>query len=446
MVHGEGVTQREHGRGRERPRVALVTFGCRVNQYETDVMRARLALTCELVEQDADVYVINGCSVTALAERKARQVARRLRLAAPSASLLVVGCLGEAVARSLTPFPHADLVAGRGWTTDIARAVAAAHAGARGLLPSREPTSLDEETTDGDPRRVRAVLKVQDGCSGACAYCRPVRLRGASRSKGIDAAVAEARALVARGVPEIVLTGVNLAEYAPPEGDLARLARRLLEIPELARLRLASLNVSGVSPDLLDAFAADRRFAPHFHLPLQSGDDRILRAMRRTHAVATYVRAVERIRERLPDATFGADVLVGFPGEDDDAFAATCRVVETVGFANLHIFRYSPRTETEAAGLPNAVPEATKQARAARLDDLATELRRRVLDARRGKAEDVLVEARRAGGFCGHTAGYLETRFVAPDDVPIGSVCRVEITGATDHRLEGVKVDPHHPD
>jgi threonylcarbamoyladenosine tRNA methylthiotransferase MtaB len=446
MAHGEGDTRQEPLRGRERPRVALVTFGCRVNQYETDVMRARLAPTCDLVDRDADVYVINGCSVTALAERKARQAARRLRLAAPGATLLVVGCLGEAVARGLSPFPHADLVAGRGWTTEIAHAVAAAYGGARGLLPAREPAALDAETTDGDPRRVRAVLKVQDGCSGACAYCRPVRLRGASRSKGIDAAVAEARGLVAQGVPEIVLTGVNLAEYAPPAGDLARLARRLLEIPDLARLRLASLNVSGVSSDLLDVFVGDRRFAPHFHLPLQSGDDQILRAMRRTHTAATYLRAVDRVRERLPEATFGADVLVGFPGEDEDAFAATCRVVEAVGYANLHIFRYSPRAQTEAAGLPNAVPEATKQDRAARLDDLAARVRRRVLDARRGKAEDVLVEARRAGGFCGHTAGYLETWFAASDDVPIGSVCRVLITGATDPRLEGVKVDPQHPD
>ena len=209
------------------------------------------------------------------------------------------------------------------------------------LLPP--PPALDDESSAGPSRRVRAYLKVQDGCSGACTYCRAVQLRGAARSKSVCAAVAEARRLVADGFPEIILTGVNLAEYDAPDGRLATLARQLLDTPGLARLRLASINVSGLSDDLLDVAKSDRRFCPHFHVPLQSGDDAVLREMRRPYTSAQYRRALENVRRRLPDATFGADVIVGFPGEDDAAFAATCRMIEDVGFANLHVFRFSSR-------------------------------------------------------------------------------------------------------
>lgn len=439
------IPDRAPARGR---RVAILTFGCRVNQYETEAMRALLGPTHELVEadEDADVYILNGCSVTALAEKKARQAVRRIRSEHPEAVVLVTGCLGESAAQGKTSFHLGDLVAGNGWKARVGEVVAHVVAGRRGLLPLVPPSPLEHESSHGSSDRVRAHLKAQDGCSGACAYCRAVQLRGASRSKRLGACVAEARAMVAGGIPEIVLTGVNLAEYRCGGDDLAELARRMLEIPGLLRLRLASINIAGLSAGLLDVAASDPRFCPHLHVPLQSGDDAVLRAMRRPYTAATYRQAIERVRTRLPHATLGADVIVGFPGETDDAFRATCRVVEEIGFANLHVFRFSPRRGTEAAALPGAVPESVKRERARELASIGTTLKRRVLDARVGKTEDVLVETARGDSSHGHTAGYLEATFSSRRPIPVGSVCRVRIVGATEGGLEGIHDDAHGSD
>lgn len=429
-----------------RPRVAMLTFGCRVNQYETEAMSMLLRPTCDLVDEGADVYILNGCSVTALAEKKARQAARRLRSRSPEAIILVTGCLADSVARGMTAFGLADVIAGNAWKTRIHDAVAQALAGHRGPLPPLQSAPLDCETSSGTPRRIRAYLKIQDGCSGVCAYCRAVQLRGASRSKSFGAALAEGRRLLAAGFPEIILTGVNLAEYAPRDGSLAALAQGLLELQGLARLRLASINVAGLTDELLAVCEKDARFCPHFHVPLQSGDDGVLRAMRRPYTSAEYRETVRRVRERLPHATLGADVIVGFPGEDEAAFDATCRVVEDVGFSNLHVFRFSSRKGTEAASLSAAVPEATARDRAARLASLWRPIRRRVLDARVGKIEDVLTEARRGSKFYGHTAGYLEAAFTSGEPVPAGTVCRVRVAKATEDGLEGVHDHSHGAD
>ncbi len=432
--------------GTARPRIAVLTFGCRVNQYETEAMSARLADTCELTDETADVYIINGCSVTALAEKKARQAARRIRTAHPGAVIIVTGCLGESIVRGISRFDLADAVAGNGWKVRIPEVVRQALAGRGGTFPPTPPSALDAEVSVGSPRRVRAYLKVQDGCSGTCAYCRAVQLRGTPRSKSLRAAVAEAARLVETGLPEIVLTGVNLAEFAPPDGTLPELARRLLDFPGLARLRLASTNVTGITDQLLDAFEADGRLCPHFHIPLQSGDDAVLRAMRRPYTAASYRDVVARIRRRLPDATLGTDIIVGFPGEDDAAFAATCRMVEDVGFSNLHVFRFSPRPGTEAASLPGAVSESTKQDRALRLAAVWGPVRQRLLDARLGKIEDVLAETQREGRYYGHTATYIALAFTSAEAVRAGSLCRVRVTRAAEDGLEGVHDESHRAD
>jgi threonylcarbamoyladenosine tRNA methylthiotransferase MtaB len=429
-----------------RPRVSLLTFGCRVNQYETDMMRALLANDCVLVDDRADIYVLNGCSVTGLAEKKARQAVHRIRVASPRAVVLLTGCLADAVARGMTPFEPVDAVAGNTWKTRLPEVVARVLAGERGLFPPALPRPLDEETSSGPSGRARAYLKVEDGCSGVCTYCHAVQLRGEPRSKSLRAAVTEAERLVGTGFPEIVLTGVNLAEYSTPEGGLPTLVRSLLRIQDLVRLRLASLNAAGVTDGLLDAFADDARLCPHFHIPLQAGSDRILRAMRRPTTVAAYRAAVAQIRRRLPDATFGSDLIVGFPGEDEAAFAATCRMVEEVGFSNLHAFRFSPRPGTEAATLRPVVPESVKRERADRLAAVWRPVRRRLLDARLGKVEDVLTEAEHEGRFQGHSAGYLKVTFVSDAQVPDATLCRVRITGASDDGLEGVHDDQHRAD
>jgi len=419
------------------PSVTILTFGCRVNQYETDCMRATLS-ALGARHDHAKVYILNGCTVTRLAERKARQAARRIHRDHPGALVILVGCLADAVAQELTRFPEADLMAGNAWKARIDEVVCAALSGSRGMLPEPQPMDPDQERSAGPRGRVRAPLKVQDGCSLACTYCRPTQVRGPSRSKSVDASVREAEGLIRKGYPELVLTGINLAQYAPHDGSLADLVSDLLRLPGLLRLRLASINPSGLSHALLEAMASDRRACPHFHVPLQSGDDRILSAMQRGYTVAGYLATLDRVRKVLPEATFGADLIVGFPGEDDQAFRATCGIVEAVGYANLHVFRYSPRSGTVAAALPNAVPEGIKRQRASALTQVWLPIRDRLLDTRIGSIQDVLIEERRDEQWHGHTRDYLPVSFTSETELPLGSEQPVHILAARDGRLEGV--------
>jgi len=417
--------------------VSIVTFGCRANQYESAMMERLLEPDHSAVTGDIDVYVLNACTVTSLAERKARQMARRLRREHPESTIVAIGCLADAVEKGLTRFDEADLLAGNAWKSRIVEVVERVRSGERGLLPAIEPRPIADETSAGSRERIRAHLKIQDGCSRACTYCRATQVRGAPRSKPIDAAVAEADALVRSGFPEIVLTGIDLAQYAPADGTLADVMRRILAIDGLLRLRIASINPSGLTAPLIGAFAADERACPHFHVPLQSGDDRILQRMARGYTVSDYFGKVDAVREVIPRATFGTDVIVGFPGEDEAAFANTCGVVNAAGFTNLHAFRFSPRPGTVAADLPDAVPEAVKRRRA---DSLVRHWRnglRKRLDNRIGSTQHVLVEERREDEWRGHTSDYLYVHFASDEEIPSGSIRPVRIVAVVEDHLEG---------
>ncbi len=419
-------------------RVSIVTFGCRANQYESAMMERLLESAHAAVIGDADVYVLNACTVTNLAERKARQAARRLRREHPESTIVVIGCLSDAVEKGLTRFDGADLLAGNAWKSRICEVVERARSGGRGLLPAIEPRPIADETSAGSRERIRAYLKIQDGCSRACTYCRATQVRGAPRSKPVDAAVAEADTLTISGFPEIVLTGIDLAQYTPSDGTLTDVTRRILATDGLLRLRIASVNPSGLTEALIEVFAEDERACPHFHIPLQSGDDRILQRMARGYTVAYYLERIDAVRARIPHATFGTDVIVGFPGEDETAFANTCDVVEAVGFTNLHAFRFSPRSGTVAAGFPGAVPEDVKRLRA---DSLARQWRsglRSHLDNRIGSTQHVLVEERRGDEWRGYTNDYLYVRFASDEEIPIGSIRPVRIVAVVEDHLKGV--------
>jgi len=424
-----------------RPRVGLLTFGCRVNQYETQMMCSLLADGFDLVQEEADVYLVSACTVTSLAERKARQAIRRLRREHPQAKVLLIGCLADAVARGVSDIREADLLGGNAWKGEIHEAVHRALAGEQGMLPSIDPISLDQERIARQPGRVRAFLKIQDGCDFSCAFCRTTQIRGPSRSKSIAATVAEARSLVGCGCAEIVLAGINLAQYSPPDGDLAMLVRKLVTIGGLRRLRLGSINPAGITQRLLEVAALDRRFCPHFHIPLQSGDDAILRCMNRGYTASFYLSRIELIRRFLPEATFGADVIVGFPGETEAAFAKTCSIMEEVGFVNLHIFRYSPRVGTQASDFPRAVSDKQRRNRAQRLAQLARFLRDRCMEVFLGRVEGVLVEEKRDGHWRGYTRGYIDTVLEGGNGIIAGAEVAARITGVSEDHLEGVKDD-----
>ena len=419
-----------------RPSVSFVTFGCRVNQYDEWAMRRILAEGYRLTEGIGDVVLLNACTVTALADRKARQAARRIRRERPDALIVLVGCLADAIAGGIARFDDADLIAGNAWKGRIDRVLAAAVLGRRGILPRVGFESLDSERAIGQGGRIRAFLKVQDGCSRGCSYCRPRMVRGPSRCKSVRAAVEEAAGLLDSGYPEIVLTGIDLAGYRPEDGSLADLVRSLLDLPKLRRLRLASINEDGITRPLVESFA-DERACPHFHIPLQSGDDRILRRMRRGYTTSIYLDRIRMVRDLLPEASFGTDIIVGFPGEDEGAFRATCRIVEEAGFSNLHVFRYSPRPGTEAAGFDDQVEGPVKRMRAERIDRIWRETLGTLLDSRVGSTQDVLVEGDRDGRWYGYTRDYLRVSFAAERELVVGEERPVRITGVEKGILKG---------
>lgn len=427
-----------------RIRVSIQTFGCRVNQYESEMMRDLLTSTYDITDEDPDVVVFNACTVTGLAERKARQAARRIRRNYPNARIAVIGCLADAVDQGTTQFLDADLLAGNSWKTQINQVVQHALSGACGTLAPLTLGALSEERSHGPRGRIRAFLKIQDGCRRACTYCRTTQVRGVPRSKPIEDVITEARELLAAGFPEIVLTGIDLAQYSPPGERLADAVKAIAALDGIQRLRMASINPSGMTTQMIETCASYEVVGPHFHIPLQSGDNRILAAMKRGYDVPSYLATLEQIRSRIPHATFGTDIIVGFPGEDEAAFANTCELVNAVGYSNLHVFRYSPRPGTASAEFAGQVPSNVKRQRSESLITRWREGLGRTLDNRIGSTQDVLVEEHRDDGWRGYTHDYLHVKFLSDRQIPVGSILPVYITNRTGATLEGV--DDHRID
>ncbi len=448
------VTERDYGRGEaigarkeitsmikrnHRPRVRIITFGCRVNQYESEVMRSLLTPRFDIVDDKADLFLLNACTVTSLAERKTRQAMRKLRSKYPLAKIVVIGCLADSVSQGLTQIEGVDLLAGNTWKMRICDVVSRALENQQGLLPAVELSPLAEEHIEEHVGRVRAFLKIQDGCDLACTYCRTTQVRGRSRSKPVVSALSEARELVARGYSEIVIAGINLAQYAPPDGNLESLARGMLTIDGLRRFRLSSINPGGISAELVDVLASDSRACQHFHLPLQSGDDVVLRRMARGYTSAFYLSRVSMIRKVSPDATFGADIMVGFPGETKSAFLQTCLLIREVRFANLHIFRYSSRYGTLAAGFSDPVMEQTKSERAHSIARLGAAIRSIEAERLLGKCKKVLIENKSDGKWRGYTRDYFDTHLLGEPSVAPGDEVDVRIVKVSNNCLVGVK-------
>jgi threonylcarbamoyladenosine tRNA methylthiotransferase MtaB len=373
------------------------------------MMREMLAAEYRVVEDEADLYLINACTVTSLAERKARQLIHRLRREFPVARIVVIGCVGDAVAAGLSKLDNVDLVAGNSWKVRVNEIVERALSGEKGLLPSTGSESLDKERITRQSGRIRAFLKIQDGCDFACSFCRTTQVRGSSRSKPVQAIISEATNLVKNGYPEIILTGINLAQYASTGGNLATLSKKLLQIEGLHRLRLASINPYGIDEDLVNVFAGSKRACPHFHISLQSGDDDILRAMQRGYTRDFLLSRVDLVRRIIPEATFGSDIIVGFPGEGDDAFKNTLDIIGKVGFVNLHLFRYSARAGTIAACARDQIPEKVKHERAQEAQQVYRATQQSLLSSYVGKSAEVLLESEaKKGKWRGYTREYID--------------------------------------
>jgi len=441
--------------------VGVATLGCRLNQVESQEMLG-------LVEaqgfrpvagaERAEVYVVNTCTVTGRADFSDRQLIRRITRERPGALVVVTGCWAQTDPQAVARIPGVDLVLGNQEKYRLPELVAALLAqrpehqavDGRGpeirVAPIAEARSVPAAPLARVAGRSRAFVKIQDGCQHRCAFCIVPAARGASRSQDPEVVLDRVRALIEAGHGEITLTGVDLGHYGwdlLPRTTLAALVRQLAEVAGLRWLRLSSILPAYVTADLLEVITGSPRVAPHLHLPLQSGSDRVLRIMRRPYNTRMYRTLVERLARDLPELGLGADLIVGHPGEGEADFAETMAVVSALPFSYLHVFSYSDRKGTESTRLTDRVPAQTIRARSAALRHLGREkalaFRQRML----GRTHEALVlEARdRATGLLsGLTANYVEVLFDGPDRLARGFVpvtitdCRPE---GTFGRLEG---------
>jgi threonylcarbamoyladenosine tRNA methylthiotransferase MtaB len=388
------------------PTVSVLTLGCKLNQADAETIARRLAEGGARVvnrpRKGADAFVINTCSVTQVADAKARQLTRLARRLSPNATIVLTGCYAETAPDNVAALTGADLVLGNAAKPDIPSLLLERLA-RRGDPAAGCPT--------GRPSgRTRSFVKIQEGCDELCAFCIVPRTRGRERSRAVEEVVREVRALEREGALEVVLTGTQLGNYGRDLGWAEQGPRRLLEAllegTTLPRIRLSSLQAQDISPALLRLWR-DRRLCPHFHLPLQSGSDPVLGRMRRRYTAERFREAVALIRDEVPDASVTTDVIAGFPGETDDDFEATYRLCEETGFAAIHAFPYSRRPGTGAALMPDHLPPPVRRRRVERLLALAVDSARAYRERHLGRVMDVLWEERRRGLWRGLTPNYL---------------------------------------
>lgn len=370
----------------------LVTFGCRLNLYESEAMR-KLAGEAGI----EDVVIVNTCAVTGEAERQARQAIRRLRRERPEALIVVTGCAAQRAPEKYAAMDEVDFVLGN--EVKMKEEVWAGLARDKGKIILTDISRTREApapVVSGFPENLtRGFVPVQNGCDHDCTFCAVHAARGPSRSVAFDTIVAQTRVLLENNYPEITLTGVDIASYGhdvPGQPTLGQLAKRLLaQVPELKRLRLSSLDPAGIDEDLWRLIENEPRLMPHVHLSLQAGDDLILKRMKRRHTRGDVEKLVARARAARPDIAFGADVIAGFPTEDEAMFVHTCALLEDCGIAWLHVFPYSARQGTSAARMPQ-VPMPVRKQRAARLREIGAKNAAAHVDTLIGRRIEVHVE------------------------------------------------------
>lgn len=423
------------------PTAAFTTLGCKVNQYETQkILESFEAKGFRIVpfEEQADVYVINTCSVTQTAESKSRQMVRRAARFNPDAIIVMTGCYAQFLTRRGETLEEATLVVPNPDKLQTVDYLLKA-------FPQLEQRLLSEPAPRGErrlPRRSRAVLKIQDGCNVFCSFCSIPYTRPVMRSVPSSEVLAEARALVEKGYREIVLTGVLIGDYGPHSGSegptLAGLITLLSQIEGLERIRLSSIETTQVSEELIEQLIQNPKLCPHLHIPLQSGDDRVLKRMNRPYDRAYYLELCRRLKAQVPDLAISTDLLIGFPGEDEEAFQNTCSVVEQVGYCRAHLFRFSARPGTPAYQMRDQVPEPVKEERSKRLAALCQQSAVRYALRFLGKEERVLIEAqsKRTGLLTGTSDHYLQVECAGSEEY-IGRFLWVRITEVTPEGVLG---------
>ena len=392
--------------------VAFSTLGCKLSFAETSTFEREFleaGFTVVPSTGQADIYVVNTCSVTAMADKKGRNFIGRLHRLSPEARSVVTGCQAQLKASQLADMEGVWAVVGSDYKGELLK-IATAPQLDRKVFVEPIGQSLKYFPAFSTTERTRAFLKVQDGCDYHCTYCTVPLARGDSRNAPIATVVSQAKEIAAAGFKEVVITGVNTGDFGKSTGEsFFDLIKALNDVEGIERWRISSIEPNLLTEEIIDWIAAGTKFLPHFHIPLQSGCDRILAAMHRRYNTDFFRRRIEYVRSRMDNVFFGIDVIVGFPGETKEDFDTTYRFLEQIRPAFIHIFPYSRRASTPAADMPGQVSEQEKKARVQALEQLCEKLHGEFCEANRGRREQVLFEStNKDGKMFGYSRNYIK--------------------------------------
>ena len=428
-------------------RILFYTLGCKVNQYETKAMRRLLEQAGHITTEEApsaadwDAVVVNSCTVTSESDRKMRQLLRRIRREAPTAALVLTGCMPQAHKDADTAFPEVDILLG-----NAARRQLPAHLADffthRNRIVAVPPHTADYEPLEIEEfqGRTRAYVKIQDGCNRFCSYCIIPYARGRVRSRALADIRQELERLAEKGYKEVVLVGINLTAYGQDCGlSIADAVETACGVEGLQRVRLGSLEPDYMTPAVLDRLQAQPKLCPQFHLALQSGCDATLRRMNRHYTTAEYAALCKELRRRFPDCAITTDIMVGFPGETEEDFVQSCEFAKAVGFARAHVFAYSRRPGTVADKLPNQIDRTTKTERSRRMAAICRQTAAAYAKEYVGRTVEVLLETDNGDGtYEGHTDTYITVQ--VRTDKTSGDMISVRITAFENEQLPGEEV------
>ena len=418
-------------------RVSFHTLGCKLNFSESSTLARQFeqgGFERVASNEPADICVINSCSVTEHADKKCRNIIRRLHRKNPNAIIAVTGCYAQLKPYEIAKIEGVDIVLGNNDKGDLYKRVLEL-----GKSSSAEVYSCDCEQitrffaafSSGD--RSRSFLKVQDGCDYKCAYCTIHYARGSSRNMPIADIVAEAKEVAASGIKEIVITGINTGDFGRTTGEkFIDLLRELDAVDGIERYRISSIEPNLLTDEIIEFCASSPKFQHHFHIPLQSGSTRILGMMRRRYTAEKFADRINKIRSLMPDAFIGIDVITGFPGETDDDFAQTYNLLQELKPSFLHVFPFSERPGTPAVDMPDKVPAAVSNRRAAELGELCKRLHHEFCAAAVGQETEVLFESTMRGGMMfGYTGNYIRVKSPYRRD-KINQICRVKLVSISE--------------
>ena len=413
-------------------KIAFYTLGCKVNQYESQAMSEKAAANgyeIASADEEADIYVVNSCTVTAESDRKTRQAVRRFKRNHPESIVVLTGCMPQAFPQDAERLEQADIVLGNRNNSKLFELINSYFSCGRRIIDIEEHKNGDKFSggdISGFDRRTRAVIKIEDGCNRFCSYCIIPYSRGRVRSKPIEELKEELQKLSEAGFAEVVLVGINLSAYGTDIGLSICDAVELADSMNFKRVRLGSLEPDHITDEVIKRLSKLQSFCPQFHISLQSGCDNTLKAMNRHYSAEEYSELCKKLRANFPDAAITTDIMVGFPTESEEDFAENVRFAQKIGFEKVHVFPYSPREGTKAAKMPQ-IEKSVKEKRSHIMIEKTEEIRREFLKSQIGKTVEVLFETRHSDGYIeGYTKNYTPVK--VKGELPCGEILKVKIT------------------